>query len=129
MISFSLDMPPSVNNLYPTVQTPTGAKRIKCRKYKAWIETAGWQVPPAAKGKVPGRFRIALVLDRVNVSRIDLDGKIKATLDLLKTMSVIKDDSLNEGMTVDWSSPFTAPTYPVNPQVHLSIEPLMEAKP
>ena len=127
MITFSLDMPPSVNNLYPTVQTATGTKRIKCRKYKAWIETAGWQVPPTAKGKVPGRFRIALVLDRVKVSRIDLDGKIKATLDLLKTMSVIKDDSLNEGMTVDWSSPFTAPVFPQNPQVTVTIAAIPES--
>lgn len=123
MICFSLPLPPSSNNLFPTVMTASGPKRIKSKAYKAWIAEAGWMVPPAAKGKVPGHFRATLVFDRPEHAT-DLDGRVKAVLDLLKTMSVIKDDSLTDGLVLDWSSPWNAPVHPVAPQVKVIIEPL-----
>lgn len=127
MIAFSLPMPPSVNNLYPTIQTAEGPRRIKSKPYKAWLKEAGWSVPPAARGKIPGRFRASLIFDRMDVSKVDLDGRTKALFDLLTKMHVIVDDSLNEGFTVDWSSPFTAPVFPSIPMVKIAIESLSEA--
>lgn len=124
MITFDLPFPPGVNNLFPTVMTDRGPKRVKSKAYRAWTEEAGWMVPPAAKGKVPAHFRAVLVFDRPSAGRIDLDGRAKAVLDLLKTMGVIKDDSLTERLTLDWASPFNAPVYPVNPVVRVTLEPL-----
>jgi hypothetical protein len=73
---------------------------------------------------------MALIFDRINASRrVDLDNRIKALADLLTTSRVIADDSFNEGMTLDWSSPFTAPVFPAIPMVRVAIEPLTEAKP
>lgn len=128
MIAFDLPVPPGVNGLFPTVMTDRGPKRIKSKAYRAWLAEAGWMVPPAAKGKVPGPFRATLVFDRPSASRrVDLDGLVKGVFDLLTTMTVIKDDSLNEGMTVDWSSTFAAPVYPKSPMVRVTIEPLEAA--
>lgn len=126
MIAFDLPLPPGVNNLFPTVLTDKGPKRIKSKAYRAWATEAGWMVPPAAKGKVPGHFRATLVFDRPKRAT-DLDGRIKAVFDLLTTMGVIVDDSLNEGMAVDWSSPFSAPVYPIHPMVRVTISALEAA--
>jgi Holliday junction resolvase RusA-like endonuclease len=128
MITFDLPVPPSVNGLFPTVMTDRGPKRIKSKAYRAWIAEAGWMVPPAAKGKALGHFRAKLVFDRPSASRrVDLDGRVKAVLDLLTTMGVIRDDSFAEGLILDWSSPWNAPVYPNNPLVRLTIEPLEAA--
>lgn len=125
MITFSLPVPPSVNGLFPTVMTDKGPKRVKSKAYRAWSEEAGWMVPPAAKGKVPGHFKATLVFDRPSASRkTDLDGRVKAVLDLLTDMGVIRDDSFAERLTLDWASPFFAPVYPVNPIVRVTLEPL-----
>lgn len=130
MITFSLPAPPSTNALFATVPTLNGTKRVKTRAYRAWLSEAGWQIPPAAKGRVLGHFKLNLTFDRINASRrVDLDNRIKALADLLTTMRVIADDSLNEGMTINWSSPFTAPVYPANPMVNIAIQPLTEAQP
>lgn len=125
MITFSLPFPPGVNNLYPQVKTKTGFKRVKSSEYRAWQHEAGWMVPRLAKGIAPKWFRLALVFDRPdNGNRVDLDGRIKATIDLLKKTGVIADDRWNDGMTVAWSSPCTAPVYPTQPMVQVTIEPL-----
>jgi crossover junction endodeoxyribonuclease RusA len=130
MISFSLPAPPSTNHLFNTIPTLNGTKRVKTKAYRAWLSEAGWMVPPTARGKVLGHFKLALTFDRINASRrVDIDNRIKAVADLLTTMRVITDDSLNEGMTVCWSSPFTAPVFPSNPLVLVTIEPLSEANP
>lgn len=128
MSTFKLPIPPGVNGLFPTVMTDKGPKRVKSKAYRAWIEEAGWMIPPTLRGKAYGHFRVSLVFDRHSPSRkIDIDGLVKAPLDLLKTMGVIKDDSLNEGTTLDWSSPWTAPVYPTNPMVTITIVPLEAA--
>lgn len=128
MISFSLPVPPGVNNLYPTVQTAKGPKRVKSTAYRAWQHEAGWMVPRAAKGVAPKWFRLNLQFDRPDKgNRADLDGRIKAVLDLLKKAEVITDDRWNEGMIIDWSSPCTAPVYPANPMVRVTVTPVESA--
>ena len=127
-VTFVLPIPPGVNNLYPTIRTENGPKRVKSAEYRAWQHEAGWMVPRAAKGIAPKWFRVGLVFDRPDKgNRADLEGRIKAVLDLLKKHDVIADDRWNEGMTVEWSSPCTAPFYPANPTVRVTIEPLEAA--
>jgi Holliday junction resolvase RusA-like endonuclease len=127
MIAFSLPAPPSTNALFSTIPTLNGTKRVKTKVYRAWLSEAGWQVPPAARGKILGHFKLALTFDRINAGRrVDLDNRIKAVADLLTAMRVITDDSLNEGMTVDWSSPFTAPVFPTHPMVRVTVTPAHE---
>lgn len=128
MITFSLPFPPGVNNLYPQVKTKTGFRRITSKEYADWQKAAGWMVPRQAKGVAPKWFRLALIFDRPDTgNRVDLDGRIKATIDLLKKAGVITDDRWNEGMKVEWSSPCTVPVYTNNPMVHVTIQPLVAA--
>ncbi|PIB91274.1 RusA family crossover junction endodeoxyribonuclease [Caulobacter sp. FWC2] len=128
MITFSLPFPPGVNNLYPQVKTKTGFRRITSKEYAVWQKAAGLMVPRQAKGAAPQWFRVALSFDRPDKgNRVDLDGRIKVVLDLLKKTGVIADDRWNDGMTVAWSSPCTAPVYPTQPMVQVTIEPLEAA--
>lgn len=124
MIVFDLPFPPGVNNLFPTVWAGDKLRRVKSKDYRSWLSEAGWMIPRAAKGAVPGHFNARLVFDRPGPGRIDVDGRIKAVLDVLKTSTVIKDDSLAEDVSACWATPFFAPMYPKQPMVRVTIEPL-----
>jgi Holliday junction resolvase RusA-like endonuclease len=125
MICFPLIFPPSLNNLFPD---GTG-RRVPSRRYKAWQAEAGYMVPRAAKGLVPGHFNATLTFDRPDRRKRDLDNLAKATLDLLKSTGVIVGDHLAERITLAWSSPYHTPVISTQPMVHVAIEPLIEAQP
>lgn len=78
--------PPSTNNLY--VNTQRG--RAKSKAYKAWIETAGWEIREQLKGPLP-HFPSTFGLRIWLPGQKDIDN-IKAIPDLLKKMGIISDD-------------------------------------
>lgn len=95
----NLPWPPAVNNLYATV----GRKRIRTERYKAWLTEAGWMVRQQRPSAVLGRYRLTLVAYRPDARKHDLDGILKAPLDLLVSLGITEDDSLCQSIHATWS--------------------------
>jgi hypothetical protein len=104
---FTITRPPSTNALYIN---PTGRQirsiggkrvtpgRLKSQAYKAWIDTAGWEMNEQHVGR-PGYPSLRL-LHIEGIAGIDSDN-IKAIPDLLKRMGVIADDKLIDRIILD----------------------------
>lgn len=95
-LSFVLPLPPSVNALYANAY---GKGRVKTKAYLDWEDEAGWsmRISQMSDGKLGANF---LKFDRLKLT-IEVGGKgdldnLKAIPDLLKTMSIIKDDKFIE---------------------------------
>ena len=87
MISVVLPIPPSANNLY--TDTPKG--RRKSKKYKQWLQEAGWCLNTQKTLQleaVPFQVNIEARIDRGR----DLDNCIKPILDLLVAHKLTPDD-------------------------------------
>ena len=80
--------PPSVNRMFANVP---GKGRVKTRAYSAWRKTAMAEVMIQRPQKFLGRVDVTLRLPET--VRGDGDNRLKATLDLIKIMRVIEDDS------------------------------------
>lgn len=93
-----LPFPPSTNTLFANVR---GKGRVKTERYKTWIAAAGWDVKGAEP--VDGPYHLEIVLKRPDNRRRDLDNCIKAISDLLVEHGITPDDSLCQGLTVQWS--------------------------
>lgn len=89
---------PGVNNLYANIP---GKGRVKSKRYREWERAAGWDMN--GKGHISGPFTLDLtVCESKRRKGTDLDGKIKATLDLIVKHGIVDDDSLVQAMTVRW---------------------------
>jgi Holliday junction resolvase RusA-like endonuclease len=92
---FTCPIGPSVNNLF--VNTP-GRGRIRGTPYRDWLHDAGWivklQHPPAVPGLV--RVFIEAPLHR----RRDLDNSLKAPIDLIVQLGIIKKDNLIDDLRI-----------------------------
>lgn len=89
MLTYSIPTPPPLNNLF--FNAP-GRGRVKSERYRVWRQAAGWEMRAGVIPPTPilGPVRVDVVIgDR----RGDLDGRLKAPIDLLVYMQVIKDDS------------------------------------
>lgn len=97
---FILPMPPSVNGLY--ADRPGG--RRKTKKYKAWIEEAGWMIQTQADRhhRHTGKVTLLLQVRRPDNRRRDLANLEKATSDLLVRHGILADDSLIERSHLEW---------------------------
>lgn len=97
-----LDLPPTSNNLFGHV----GKRRYRTQQYENWIAAAGWQLKcqKAPEWTQPVSLLIE-VREPPTARREDLDGRAKATIDLLVRHSVIKDDSqaFVRQITLAWS--------------------------
>lgn len=91
-------IPPSVNAMFTNIP---GRGRIKTARYREWASAAGWDFN--GKGRISGPFIFRMVLSRENTRKgSDLDNRVKAPMDLLKTHGIIEDDSLCQSLTVSW---------------------------
>lgn len=99
-----LPFPPAVNNLFATVKVGKTTRRIRTRRYDAWIAEAGAQLIEQRPAKVHGPFRLTLTAVRPDRRKRDLDGLAKAPLDLLVKHQVIDDDSLCSSILLMWSA-------------------------
>lgn len=86
-ISFFLDIAPSVNNLYVNA----GKKRLKSKDYAKWADNALKEMMAQKVRPVPAP--VAFSIELPETMRGDLDGRIKATLDILVRAEIIPDDS------------------------------------
>ena len=83
----NLPIPPSANNLFGN--RPGG--RYPMKHYLEWQEEAGWALKTAKvkfDNKVPYRFSVLVPRDMIG----DVDGRIKAPLDLLVKHEIVADD-------------------------------------
>lgn len=89
-IRFSVPVPPSVNNLYPTA----GARRVKSSAYRGWLRAAFWlAIKDLGGGEHQGIIGSVSVTLMVGIDRrSDIDGRVKAILDLLVSLRIIEDD-------------------------------------
>lgn len=109
MISFTLPVPPSTNQLY-------SGRRFKTPTYKAWINEAGWEVKLRNIQPIKGPFHLTIYLP----GKMDLDN-LKAIPDLLVSMGIIEDDrrKFMRKLIVMPEFVFTVP-----PTCRIEIEPL-----
>lgn len=97
----NLPLPPSVNRIW-RYSRATGKPFISDR-YASWKRVADnyylankrhW--PP-----VKGHFRAVVTLDAKH-RRGDADNRVKALFDWLQRVEIIENDSLCDGLTVEW---------------------------
>lgn len=88
----SLPRPPSTNNLFASV----GRKRIKTKRYEAWIHEASKMMLVAGqRPRFDGRVRMLIE----GAFKTDIDN-IKAVPDLLVKMGVLVDDNLVDDLRI-----------------------------
>ena len=110
-VHLRLPFPPSLNNLFKNV----ARGRARTQRYEAWAHEAGWLLRQQYPGRVAGPFNVALVFERPDKRRRDLDGLAKAPLDLLVTLGIIENDYLAQRITLAWSGT-------VGGLVHITLE-------
>lgn len=100
MITISLPLPPSVNNLFFNV---AGRGRVKTDAYKVWQEVAGWTLMASRPGPgIRGPVSLDIICQRKDKRRRDLSNLIKATEDLLVLHGMIEDDSKVCDLRIRW---------------------------
>lgn len=94
----TLPWPPGQNHLWRS-----GKGRVyRSEKYVAWIKEAGWHIKIAKPVQIKGQFSASIVLNPPDKRRIDLDGRIKAILDLAQTYQLIENDYLCQLLVVTY---------------------------
>lgn len=100
MTQITLPWPPSLNNLYFNASR---GGRVKSKRYAAW-STEAWAILRQQRPEaVQGPFRLTIIAERPDNRRRDLDGLLKAPLDLLVACGIVQDDSLAQQLTIGWS--------------------------
>lgn len=112
MITLTLPIPPSTNELFRNVSTAEreraasqGRKlpgRAKTKAYISWLNAAGWTLKAQRPGKVPGKVKIQILMRQPRASA-DCDNRFKAPIDLLVLHGVIDDDRNVQGAAIDWA--------------------------
>jgi crossover junction endodeoxyribonuclease RusA len=96
-----LPFPPGLNNLFSNVPR---VGRVPTKRYKAWQEEAGWFIKQHPDLRpVAGDVEVLMFFGRPDKRKRDLDGLMKAPLDLLVKHGLIEDDSRVQRLTVAWS--------------------------
>lgn len=98
----NLPMPPSTNRIWRYSRV-TGKAHIS-ERYKVWKRVAD-KLYLANKRKwkpVRGHFKANVVIDISNRGKTDIDSRVKALLDWLQRVELIENDSLCDGLHIDW---------------------------
>jgi len=98
-VVFAIPTPPSTNNLFATVR---GGRRVRSKAYNAWLVEAGWEIKRQRVQPIAGPVAVTLTIGKPKGVRCDVDGKIKAPLDLLVKQAVLADDSQVQEITARW---------------------------
>lgn len=97
-VRFAVPPPPSTNNLY--FNRPGGG-RAKTKRYRTWLNAAGWSVKAAVGAYNTISVPCCLGLQVPDDRRRDISNYIKATEDLLVHLQVIKDDNLVDRIVIE----------------------------
>jgi crossover junction endodeoxyribonuclease RusA len=85
----SLPVPPSVNSLYGNAPSGRRHGRYKTRRYRAWIEEAGWELLRQRPRPLIGPYSVRISLPKI---KGDPDNRIKPLLDILVSHNLTDDD-------------------------------------
>lgn len=88
MISFTMPLPPSLNNIF--FNKPHGG-RAKTTAYKNWRDLAAWEIRRQKVPVIEGPICIRLMIERPN-AQSDLDNRLKPIFDAMQAAGVIKND-------------------------------------
>jgi len=98
LVTLSLPLPPSVNNMFVTV---AGKGRVRSQGYCRWHKQAFDEMHLQRPGKVDGPFCVTIRAGRIR-RRSDIDNRIKGILDLLNGI-VTGDDAQCESIAARWA--------------------------
>jgi Holliday junction resolvase RusA-like endonuclease len=95
----TLPAPPSMNAIWRAV----GGRVIKSEVYRAWIRHAGLELMAQRPKAITGPVKVEVLC--VENGRRDLDGHLKAVLDLMVTHKLIDGDRCKtvREITMSWS--------------------------
>ena len=92
--SVTLPAPPSPNKLWVPVVHNYRASLAKSKAYKAWIQSAIPHVWKQRPEKIPNRTPFGVQIECVLSRRRDVDGVVKAVLDLLGPKDKVKPQGM-----------------------------------
>lgn len=96
--SFTMPMPPSVNQLFKNLP---GKGRVKTDKYFDWRAFAVTAIRRQQPAAITGRVVILFGVERLSLSA-DIDNRIKAMLDAMCEARVIADDKFVTAFAISW---------------------------
>lgn len=104
-IRLQLPWPPAVNNLFATVKAGKKQRRIRTRRYEAWLAEAGACLLTQPWRPIEARAKVSLLLTPPDNRERDADGYLKAPIDLLVKAGVLAGDSMRhvKSATAEWS--------------------------
>lgn len=94
VVILTLPAPPTTNRLFASV----GRRRIKSRKYRAWLTEAGWELQQQRTGYIRGPWEADIALPAG--LRGDTDNYAKPIFDLLVKHHVVDDDKHCRRLTI-----------------------------
>jgi Holliday junction resolvase RusA-like endonuclease len=97
MLTITIPVPPSANNMF--INVPKRG-RVKSTEYRKWRDAAGWFIQSQPHPKVPGKVNILIEVRR---GRGDIDNRVKPVLDLLVLHHLIDDDRNVQSVTARWA--------------------------
>lgn len=105
------DMPPSANSLRKSFVRNGKVVSAKTDAYSAWREAAIWEIAGQRAGRIDGPYSLSIAVQRHWRSKRarDIDNVIKPVSDALVKAGVVKDDSLAERITAQWSDDLGGP--------------------
>ena len=92
--SVTLPAPPSPNKLWVPVTHNYRATLVKSKAYRAWIQSAIPHVWKQRPDKIPNRTPFGVKVECVLSRRRDVDGVVKALLDLLGPRDKVKPQGM-----------------------------------
>src|SRR3974390_3849335 len=99
-VTVILPWPPGANHLWRS-----GKGRVyRSGPYMAWLKEASWVVKAGKFEQILGEFSATIVLNPPDKRRIDLDGRIKAVLDVAQSTGLIENDYLCRRLVVSYGS-------------------------
>lgn len=105
------DMPPSANGLRKSFVRNGKVMSAKTDAYSSWRDTAIIEIKMQKAGRIEGPYVLSIAVQRDWRSKRarDVDNIIKPVSDALVKAGVVKDDSLAERVTAQWSDDLGGP--------------------
>lgn len=97
-VSFTIPVPPSVNNIFRNLP---GRGRVKTHDYNDWQAFALTHIRQQAVAPVSGRVVVTFGVERAS-NTADIDNRIKAMLDTIVEAGIIEDDKLVTAFAAAW---------------------------